>query len=118
MIFSCPILLGTVLLAYPMHDFQLLCLCRGTLAQLAPGQAGVGCTPATREKKPHGAAALSFLCQVWGFSHPHPSFLASMCGSQQGVKGVGSLVVPGEHQPKEELNLQICKSGQGLFELH
>lgn len=48
---SCPVWLGSTLLAYPMHGFQLPCLCRGTLvAQLAHGQPAVGSHPEKQEE--------------------------------------------------------------------
>lgn len=83
-IFSCPVLLGTVL-AYPMHNFRLPFLCRGTLAQLACGRPGAGPPPAAREKKSRPTAMppwVSFFHQVlWSSTGllPSPSPFLTFC---------------------------------------
>ena len=81
-IFSCPVLLGTVL-AYPMHNFRLPFLFQGTLAQLACGQPGVGPPPAAREKSSPTVMPpwISFFHQVlWSSTGllPSPSLILSL----------------------------------------
>lgn len=81
MIFSCPVLLGTVPLSYPVHNFWLPGLCRGTLAQLAHGHPSVEAPPAAKEKSSPVVMPpwVFFCCQVlWSGMGLLPSLFLSL----------------------------------------
>lgn len=81
-----------------MHRFQLQCLCRGTLTQLAHGQPGAGSHPAAQEKSSPTVMPpwVFFFHQVLQSSAgllPCPSLCLSLCVGDSRVKAVGAQVL-------------------------